>query len=275
MKKQWFGILTYSQLFEKFSIVFKKDYEDNKDSTAIYTILFNSLDRTLSDYYPRYILWIVLILLGLLLLLFFDELFVGFITFYAWFSIVTIVLVLFSRTPSLKSLKTLKYNVNHISDSLRDSDFSAEEVLRLIEDIKNKRQLKGEILLQKYFDHVSPSFVEDKDKDKSSTPLGRLMCYQLINQVSKIPISNKETRLLIASLLRIGHTNLSSHNTDLKEIYALTSIDNNERKVKSLSKEDIEYLKDQVGVSRNILKRSLIEAEEIYKKLDTIEQNQV
>lgn len=306
MKKQKFGHLTYSQLFDKFSVVFKQEYEENSKTTPLYTILNNSLNRLLSDYYPIYILWVSLTVAGFIFLFITQYPLIGLAYFTIWFLMMYFIFAYLARIPLLKSINTLKSNIKHISFDLVDSDYSSDEVIQILANFKDKRKvdqknqlqnylmfiqntdlltedlmtilidnrkeelLENDILLEKYYELKSQTYSNNISlRDKDSSPAGRLLCFKLINDISKIPISDKETKLLVSLLFRIGGTNISSHITNLNKIDSLISIDNLESStINDIN--DVKYFRNQVNTSIIILERSLNKARDIYSKLDKI-----
>ena len=270
MRKFGIGMLTYQQLQDELISVFKKDYSQYKDVNPVSTILKSSINFIEWKYYSRYLAWLVISLLSVAFLYIPQEYFiVGLIAAFVWIVINSLCFYFFAGVPLLKHVKMLKDNVLLVSKECNKTEFNDNDVIKLLNDINRTKEIKSELLLQNYYDFVSPNFKEIKSKDEFSNPLIRLLCYQIINQVSKIPISDIETRLLLASLLRIGKTNLSSHVTKLNTINKLVSPDF-QSILKNLSQKEIDSMKEDIFNAVKVLRHSCSEVESIYNKLDKV-----
>lgn len=269
MRKHGIGMLSYQQLQEEFSISLKKDFDSNKDKFPLSTLLKRASKQMEWDYYPKYIVYLIIVILFLpFLIVLKDYFYLGLIVSFSWVTISSILFYLFSGVPAPQSLYTLKENVTLVSDSCKHTKFTTEEGIQMLLNINNNEEVKSEILLQKYYDFVVPTFKEDKSKDITSSPLNRLMCHQIINQVSKIPISDKETRLLVASQLRIGSKALSDHVTVLNSINSIVDSGNPKEQI---SKFDPKMI-DDVNNTLKILKLAEKRAEFILERLNKIDQ---
>jgi len=270
MRKHGIGMLSYQQLQDEFSSSLKKDYNENKDESPLSTILRSSINFIEWTYYPRYFIYLITSFGFVVFLYAFKDSFsLALLTALGWIIITSVIFYLFAGVPILKHIKDLKNNVLLVAEDCKGANFTADDAVAMLKNIKNKEDIKSELLLQKYYDYVSPRFLDDTQKDKYSSPISRMLCYQLINHSSKIPITDKETNVLAALLLRIGKKSYADHNTKLNRINSIVK----DGIQKNLTEVEVKSILEQVDLTKALLKRALNEVESIYTKFDEINKN--
>ena len=259
MRKHGVGLLSYQQLQEEFSTILRKDFNENQDSTPISTILKSSIDAIEKDYYPKYFAGFLVAFCGLAFLFVSANYFIlGVIISFVWVMISMIGFFLLSGVPTLKSIKVLKENVFLVCDSCKDTDFTAEDAILMLVNIKNKEEVKREILLQKYYNLIESEFKENPIVNSFSSPGSRLLCHEFINGASQIPISNNEYRYLIASTLRIGAGHLKNHKSKINIINEFLNSDTPEvvyPKIDSVIIDDISKAHITIKVAEDKIRR--------------------
>jgi hypothetical protein len=103
-----------------------------------------------------------------------------------------------------------------VREKVKDFDYSLDEVKQLIINATKLKKAEIEIILQRYFTMIEPTFTKLPATNEYSSPVERMICLESLIEYTKIPISIKEKKILIASLLRIGDTEIDNHNFYIK-----------------------------------------------------------